>query len=278
MAMETLVCDVRVRAVSFTGSTRVGGLVARAAAESGIKKLALELGGNAPFIVTEDADLDQAVKVAIGAKFQTSGQDCCAANRIFVAAPLYEQFVQQYSKAVRALKVGPAFEAGVEVGPLMHQAAFDTTAARVADARTKGARITAGGQAHALGGWFFEPTVVADAAPGMRIYDEENFAPTSAISSFNTLDEVVSKANDTEHGLAAYICATRMDTIFQLVRRLEFAMISVNGVKFTGAPIPFGGMKASGVGREGGSEGFEPFVETKYFCLGNLGLPLGATV
>ncbi|MEA3113543.1 MAG: aspartate-semialdehyde dehydrogenase, partial [Caballeronia sp.] len=278
MAMETLVCDVRVRAVSFTGSTRVGGLVARAAAESGIKKLALELGGNAPFIVTEDADLDQAVKVAIGAKFQTSGQDCCAANRIFVAAPLYEQFVQQYSKAVRALKVGPAFEAGVEVGPLMHQAAFDTTAARVADARTKGARITAGGQAHALGGWFFEPTVVADAAPGMRIYDEENFAPTSAISSFNTLDEVVSKANDTEHGLAAYICATRMDTIFQLVRRLEFAMISVNGVKFTGAPIPFGGMKASGLGREGGSEGFEPFVETKYFCLGNLGLPLSATV
>ena len=159
----------------------------------------------------------------------------------------------------------------------MHQAAFDTTAARVADARTKGARITVGGQAHALGGWFFEPTVVADAAPGMRIYDEENFAPTSAISSFNTLDEVVSKANDTEHGLAAYICATRVDTIFQLVRRLDFAMISVNSVKFTGAPIPFGGMKASGLGREGGSEGFEPFVETKYFCLGNLGLPLGVT-
>jgi aspartate-semialdehyde dehydrogenase len=277
MTMETLVRDVRVRAVSFTGSTRVGGLVARAAAESGIKKLALELGGNAPFIVTEDADLDQAVKVAIGAKFQTSGQDCCAANRIFVAAPLYEQFIHQYSEAVRALKVGSAFEAGVEVGPLMHQAAFDTTAARVADARTKGARITVGGQAHALGGWFFEPTVVADAAPGMRIYDEENFAPTSAISSFNTLDEVVSKANDTEHGLAAYICATRVDTIFQLVRRLDFAMISVNGVKFTGAPIPFGGMKASGLGREGGSEGFEPFVETKYFCLGNLGLPLSVT-
>ncbi|SAL14112.1 NAD-dependent succinate-semialdehyde dehydrogenase [Caballeronia telluris] len=278
MAMDTLVRDTRVRAVSFTGSTRVGGLVARAAAESGIKKLALELGGNAPFIVTEDADLDQAVRIAVGAKFQTSGQDCCAANRIFVAAPLYERFVAQYSEAVTRLKVGPAFEAQVDVGPLMHQAAFDATVARVEDARAKGARITAGGKPHALGGWFFEPTVVADAQPGMRIYDEENFAPTSAISSFQTLDEVVALANDTEYGLAAYVCAQRIDTIFQLVRRLDFAMVSVNGVKFTGAPIPFGGMKASGLGREGGAEGFEPFVETKYFCLGNLGLPLCTAV
>ena len=157
----------------------------------------------------------------------------------------------------------------MDVGPLMHQAAFDTTVARVEDAEGKGARITVGGKPHALGGWFFEPTVVADAKPGMRIYDEENFAPTSAISSFETLDEVVALANDTEYGLAAYVCAQRIDTIFQLVRRLDFAMVSVNGVKFTGAPIPFGGMKASGLGREGGAEGFEPFVETKYFCLGN---------
>jgi aspartate-semialdehyde dehydrogenase len=276
MAMETLVRDSRVRAVSFTGSTRVGGLVARAAAESGIKKLALELGGNAHFIVTEDADLDQAVRVAVAAKFQTSGQDCCAANRIFVAVPLYEAFVARYSTAVRALRVGAAFDADVDVGPLMHQATLDATVARVADAKAKGARITAGGQAHALGGWFFEPTVIADAKPGMRIYDEENFAPTSAVSPFETLDEVVQKANDTEYGLAAYVCATRIDTIFQLVRRLDFAMVSVNGVKFTGAPIPFGGMKASGLGREGGTEGFEPFVETKYFCLGNLGLPVSA--
>jgi aspartate-semialdehyde dehydrogenase len=274
MAMETLVSDTRVRAVSFTGSTRVGGLVAKTAAQAGIKKLALELGGNAPFIVTEDADLEQAVRVAVGAKFQTSGQDCCAANRILVARPLYEQFVQRYTEAVKALKVGTAFEANVDVGPLMHQAAFDATVARVEDAQAQGARITAGGKPHALGGWFFEPTVVADAKPGMRIYDEENFAPISAISPFDTLDEAVTRANDTEYGLAAYICATRIDTIFQFVRRLDFAMVSVNGVKFTGAPIPFGGMKASGLGREGGAEGFEPFVETKYFCLGNLGLPL----
>jgi len=274
MAMETLVSDTRVRAVSFTGSTRVGGLVAKTAAQAGIKKLALELGGNAPFIVTEDADLEQAVRVAVGAKFQTSGQDCCAANRILVARPLYEQFVERYTHAVKALKVGTAFEADVDVGPLMHQAAFDATVARVEDAKAQGARITVGGNAHALGGWFYEPTVVADAKPGMRIYDEENFAPISAISPFDTLDEAVTRANDTEYGLAAYVCANRIDTIFQLVRRLDFAMVSVNGVKFTGAPIPFGGMKASGLGREGGAEGFEPFVETKYFCLGNLGLPL----
>ncbi|MDR5747566.1 NAD-dependent succinate-semialdehyde dehydrogenase [Caballeronia sp. LZ029] len=274
MAMETLVSDTRVRAVSFTGSTRVGGLVAKTATQAGIKKLALELGGNAPFIVTEDADLEQAVRVAVGAKFQTSGQDCCAANRILVARPLYERFVERYTDAVKELKVGTAFEADVDVGPLMHQAAFDATVARVEDAKAQGARITVGGNAHALGGWFYEPTVVADAKPGMRIYDEENFAPISAISPFDTLDEAVTRANDTEYGLAAYVCANRIDTIFQLVRRLDFAMVSVNGVKFTGAPIPFGGVKASGLGREGGAEGFEPFVETKYFCLGNLGLPL----
>ncbi|KVS08184.1 MULTISPECIES: NAD-dependent succinate-semialdehyde dehydrogenase [Burkholderiaceae] len=276
MAMETLVSDSRVRSVSFTGSTRVGGLVMQAAAHSGIKKVALELGGNAPFIVTEDADLEKAVQVAVAAKFQTSGQDCCAANRIFVARPLYEAFVDKYAAAVRKLKTGPATDAGVDIGPLMHQAALDSTVARVEDARAKGARILTGGKPHALGGWFYEPTVIADAAPGMRVYDEENFAPISAVCAFDTLDEVVKKANDTEYGLAAYICATRTDVIFQLMRRLDFAMVSVNGVKFTGAPIPFGGMKASGLGREGGSEGFEPFVETKYLCLGNLGLPLTA--
>ncbi|KWF34169.1 NAD-dependent succinate-semialdehyde dehydrogenase [Burkholderia diffusa] len=277
MAMETLVGDARVRAVSFTGSTRVGRLVTETAAKAGIRKVALELGGNAPFIVTEDADLEQAVRIAVGAKFQTSGQDCCAANRIFVARRLYDAFVGRYANAVRELKTGPAFEPDVDVGPLMHQAAFDATAARVDDARARGARIVAGGRPHALGGWFYEPTVIADAAPGMRVYDEENFAPISAVCAFDTLDEVVDKANDTEYGLAAYVCATRIDTIFQLVRRLDFAMVSVNGVKFTGAPIPFGGMKASGLGREGGAEGFEPFTETKYFCLGNLGLPVAAT-
>lgn len=274
MAMETLVKDSRVRAVSFTGSTRVGKLVLRAAA-SDVKKVALELGGNAPFIVCADADLAHAVKVAVAAKFQTSGQDCCAANRILVARPVYEAFLSQFANAVRALKVGPALiegtEQAVDIGPLMHQGALDVTRDRVEDALQRGARRLVGGEGHALGGLFFQPTVLADVTPQMRIYREENFAPIAGVMPFDSLDEAVALANDTEYGLAAYICSNRLDVVHPLIRRLEHAMVAVNGVKFTGHPIPFGGMKASGLGREGGSEGFEPFVETKYFCVHHQG-------
>ena len=274
MAMETLVRDARVRSVSFTGSTRVGKLVLQAAAQD-VKKVALELGGNAPFIVCADADLELAVKVAVAAKFQTSGQDCCAANRIMVQRPLYPAFVARFAEAVRGLRVGPAMVGGeempVDVGPLMHQGAFDVTCARVEDAVHKGARCLAGGEGHALGGWFYQPTVLADVTPQMRIYQEENFAPIAGVMPFDTLDEAVELANDTEYGLAAYICSNRLDQVYPLIRRLDHAMVAVNGVKFTGHPIPFGGMKASGLGREGGSEGFEPFVETKYFCLHHQG-------
>ncbi|MHC6223791.1 NAD-dependent succinate-semialdehyde dehydrogenase [Pseudomonas sp. X10] len=274
MTMETLVRDPRVRSVSFTGSTRVGKLVLQAAAHD-VKKVALELGGNAPFIVCADADLELAVKVAVAAKFQTSGQDCCAANRIMVQRPLYQAFLARFAEAVRALRVGPAMvddeETAVEVGPLMHQAAFDVTADRVEDAVRKGAQRLVGGEAHALGGWFYQPTVLADVTPQMRIYQEENFAPIAGVMPFDTLDQAVEMANDTEYGLAAYICSNRLDLVYPLIRRLDHAMVAVNGVKFTGHPIPFGGMKASGLGREGGSEGFEPFVETKYFCLHHQG-------
>ncbi|WP_371232075.1 NAD-dependent succinate-semialdehyde dehydrogenase [Pseudomonas sp. QE6] len=266
MAMETLVGDSRVRAVSFTGSTRVGKLVLQAAAQD-VKKVALELGGNAPFIVLPDADLEQAVKFAIDAKFQTSGQDCCAANRILVARELYEPFLQRFARAVRELRVGPASDSRSQIGPLMHQGAFDVTCERVQDAIAQGARLLAGGEPHALGGWFHQPTVLADVTPQMRIWREENFAPIAGVSAYDDLDEAVRQANDTEYGLAAYLCGQRLDHIWPLMRRLEFAMVAVNGAKFTGHPIPFGGMKASGLGREGGSEGFEPFVETKYFAL-----------
>ncbi|MCO7597419.1 MULTISPECIES: NAD-dependent succinate-semialdehyde dehydrogenase [Pseudomonas] len=274
MAMETLVRDPRVRSVSFTGSTRVGKLVLQAAAHD-VKKVALELGGNAPFIVCADADLELAVKVAVAAKFQTSGQDCCAANRIMVQRPLYEAFLARFAEAVRALKVGSAMldgeETHVDIGPLMHQAAFDATAERVEDAIAHGARRLVGGEAHALGGWFYQPTVLADVTPQMRIYQEENFAPIAGVMPFDTLEQAIEMANDTEYGLAAYICSNRLDVVHPLIRRLDHAMVAVNGVKFTGHPIPFGGMKASGLGREGGSEGFEPFVETKYFCLHHQG-------
>jgi aspartate-semialdehyde dehydrogenase len=270
MAMETLVRDSRVRSVSFTGSTRVGKLVLQAAAQD-VKKVALELGGNAPFIVCADADLELAVRVAVAAKFQSSGQDCCAANRIMVQRPLYEAFLARFAEAVRALPVGPAMvdgeETAAEIGPLMHQAAFDATQARVEDALQRGARRLAGGEGHALGGWFFQPTVLADVTPAMRIYQEENFAPIAGVMPFDTLEQAIAMANDTEYGLAAYIVGNRLDVVHPLVRRLDHAMVAINGVKFTGHPIPFGGMKASGLGREGGSEGFEPFVETKYVCL-----------
>ncbi|TLX57782.1 NAD-dependent succinate-semialdehyde dehydrogenase [Stutzerimonas nosocomialis] len=266
MAMETLVQDPRVRSVSFTGSTRVGRLVAAAAAP-GVKKLALELGGNAPFIVCADANLDHAVQVALDAKFQTSGQDCCAANRILVERPVYEAFLQRFAQAIRGLRVGPGLDERSQIGPLMHQAAFDATAERVADALEKGARLLAGGEPHALGGWFWQPTLLADVTPEMRIYREENFAPIAGVLPFDDLDQALAMANDTEYGLAAYLCSNRLDVVHRLVRRLEHAMVAVNGTKFTGHPIPFGGMKASGLGREGGSEGFEPFVETQYVCI-----------
>jgi len=277
MAMETLVGHPMVRAVSFTGSTRVGRLVLQAAAAAGVKHVALELGGNAPFIVTADADLDLAVRVAVAAKFQTTGQDCCAVNRIFVHGSLYEPFLRRYADAVRALRVGPGLDETSQIGPLIHQAAFDATAQRVDDAIARGARLLAGGAGHELGGLFFQPTVLADVTPDMRIYREENFAPISGVMAFDDLDSVLALANDTEYGLAAYVCATRVDVIWPLMRRLEFAMVSINGSRFTGAPIPFGGMKESGLGREGGREGFEPFIETKYFCLSNLGLPTAST-
>ena len=270
MAMETLVRDTRVRAVSFTGSTRVGKLVQQAAAQD-IKKVALELGGNAPFIVCADADLDLAVQMAVAAKFQTSGQDCCAANRIIVARPVYEAFLARFSTAVRALKVGSALLEGqenpVDVGPLMHEAALQATVARVEDALEKGARRLVGAERMGAQGWFYQPTVLADVTPQMRIYQEENFAPIAGVMPFDTLEQAVEMANDTEYGLAAYVCSNRLDLVYPLIRKLDHAMIAVNGVKFTGHPIPFGGMKASGLGREGSAEGFEPFTETKYFCL-----------
>lgn len=266
MAMETLVSDARVRSVSFTGSTRVGRLVLQAAAGD-VKKVALELGGNAPFIVCADADLDHAVRFAIDAKFQTSGQDCCAADRLLVHRSLYPAFVERFAAAAAALHVGPASDPDSIIGPLMHQGAFDITRERVADAIASGARLLTGGDAHALGGWFHTPTVFADVTPQMRIWREETFAPIVGVMPFDTLDEALALANDTEYGLAAYICSQRIDQVWPVLRALEFAMVAVNGARFTGAPVPFGGTKASGLGREGSGDGFEPFVETKYFCL-----------
>jgi len=264
--MQTLVQHPCIRAVSFTGSTAVGQLVLQAASQE-VKKIALELGGNAPFILCDDADLEQAVAFALAAKFQTSGQDCCAVNRFFVPQSLYESFLQRFSQAVQSLKVGPGLDESSQIGPLMQQKAVDNTLARVNQAIAQGARLLTGGKGHELGGWFFQPTVLADVTPSMRVFREEQFAPVAAVIPYDHLEQAITLANATEYGLTAYLCSQRIDRIWPLLKQLQFAMISVNGAKFTGAPIPFGGIKASGLGREGGMEGFEPFIECKYFCL-----------
>nr|WP_028224082.1 NAD-dependent succinate-semialdehyde dehydrogenase [Paraburkholderia ferrariae] len=273
LAMRTLVSHPNVRSVSFTGSTRVGKLVLQACAAAGIRKIALELGGNAPMIVMADADLELATDIALSVKFAVSGQNCIAANRIFVERPVYHAFLALYTTKAASLVVGPGLDPATNLGPLTRTANLRDSLERIDDAVGKGARIMLGGTRHPLGGNFLAPTILADVTPDMRVCCEENFAPVSGVAAFDTLPEVICLSNATEYGLAAYVCASSVATIMHLVHRLEFGMVAVNSATFTGAPIPFGGGKASGLGREGGMEGFEPFVETKYVCFGNLGLP-----
>ena len=258
-----------VRAVSFTGSTEVGRLLLGQGAAT-IKKMSMELGGHAPLIVCEDADLEEAVEGAVAAKFQTTGQDCLAANRIFVHQDLYDTFVERFMAAVAKLRVGPGLQHGVDQGPLINAKAVAKAEEHVADAVEKGARLLAGGHRHALGGLFFEPTVLADITPGMKIFREETFGPVAAILPFQDEDEVIDLANDTEYGLAAYVFARDMGRICRLSDALEYGMVAVNCAKMTGAPIPFGGVKQSGLGREGSRYGMDDYTELKYVCLGGL--------
>lgn len=269
MSVKTLVAHPLTRSVSFTGSTRVGKIVYKLAADN-ISNIALELGGNAPFIVSEHADLERSVNIAVGAKFQGSGQDCCAANRIFVHESLYPDFVTAYTEKVKQLKVSNGMEAACDLGPLIHEKAVEHTQSLVDDALAKGAKLLTGGSVHECGPRFYTPTVIADVNPDMDIYKIENFAPISGVMSYSDENTMLAMANDTEYGLTAYICSDNLSQVQRMINALDFAMIAVNGVKFTGAPIPFGGMKASGIGREGGLEGFAPFVESKYVCIHNV--------
>lgn len=256
-----------IRAISFTGSTRVGKLILHACADT-VKKSAMELGGNAPLIVTADTqDIDKAVDIAIGAKFATSGQDCLAANRLFVHQNIYDTFIEKFTARVRALKVAHGIEPDSDIGPLINEQACDNTDAIVQDAISHGAKVLCGGEKHALGANFYTPTVLTEVTPQMRIYQEENFAPIAGIIRYAQLDDVIKMANDTQYGLAAYIISDNVNTINHLLRELEFGMIAINTVKMTGPPVPFGGMKHSGLGREGSEHGFEPFTEIKYYCL-----------
>lgn len=254
-----------VRAVSFTGSTEIGKRLLRQGADT-VKRMAMELGGHAPFVVFPDVDVDLAAEAAVAAKFQTTGQDCLAANRIFVHEAIHDAFLARFAERVKALRVGNGFAPGVDVGPLMHDRAVAKCEAHVADALAKGGRLIVGGKRHALGGSFFEPTVIADATDHMAIFTEETFGPVAAVSRFATEAEVIRRANATRYGLVAYLYARDHDAIQRVSAGLRFGMVAVNCVKITGAPIPFGGVRESGLGREGGRHGFDEFTDLKYVC------------
>ncbi|SDH23600.1 aspartate-semialdehyde dehydrogenase [Bosea robiniae] len=262
---ETYCADTRVRAVSFTGSTEIGRIVARNAAAT-VKRVVMELGGHAPLIVFDDADLDRAVAIAIDAKFATSGQDCLAANRIYVQRGLYERFCTAFTKKVMALRVGSGLEDGIEIGPLMHVAAKRKAEDQIVDALVHGARRLTPERAMP-GPLFLTPTVLADVPEEALIMREETFAPVAAIAPFDGEDEVIARANDTEYGLVAYVVTRDGVRAARLARALDYGMVAVNRVKITGAPIPFGGMKQSGLGREGSRHGLEAFTDLKYVCL-----------
>lgn len=256
--------DPRVRTISFTGSTEVGRLIYRQSAQT-VKRLVLELGGHAPFIVFSDADLDRAVSEAISAKFETSGQDCLAANRIFVARDIYDAFCTRFVAAARKLTVG-AGKVDPDIGPLMHERLVQKQESQIADALAKGAKLALGGKRHAAGPLFFEPTVLIDVPKDADILFEETFGPVAAILPFDTEEEVIARANNTEYGLVAYVHTQNPQRIYRMSKSLEFGMVAINRTSITGAPIPFGGVKQSGLGREGARHGLEEFTELKYVC------------
>lgn len=257
--------DPRVRALSFTGSTEVGRLIYRQSADT-VKRLVMELGGHAPFIVFQGADLDRAVAEAVKAKFATSGQDCLGANRFYIHRPVYDAFCARFTVAVEKLTLAPGMQ-DADLGPLIHERQIAKQQAHVADALAKGARLLTGGEvALDLGPLFYRPTVLADVPDEAAIMSEETFGPVAALSPFDTEDEVIARANATEYGLIAYVHSLDPRRIYRVSRALQFGMVAVNRTKVTGAPIPFGGMKQSGIGREGARQGLEAFTEIKYLC------------
>ncbi|WP_305984486.1 NAD-dependent succinate-semialdehyde dehydrogenase [Roseibium sp. MMSF_3544] len=256
--------DTRVRALSFTGSTEIGKLLYRQSADT-IKRMVLELGGHAPFLVFADCDLDRAVDEAVKAKFATSGQDCLGANRFLVERPVYDEFCERFAARTAELTVGFGLD-DPDIGPLMNHKAIDKQESHVADALAKGAALLCGGRRHAAGPLFYEPTVLRDVPSNAKIMHEETFGPVAAIAPFDDEDEALRRANDTEYGLIAYVHTSDPRRIYRASRRLQFGMVAVNRTKVTGAPIPFGGMKQSGLGREGARIGMADFMDIKYVC------------
>ena len=258
-----------VRKLSFTGSTRVGRLLMQQVAPT-IKKISLELGGNAPFIVFDDADLDAAADGAIVSKYRNAGQTCVCANRFFVHEKVYEAFAQKLAVKVGALKVGRGTEAGVTQGPLINAAALAKVEEHLADAKARGAKVAIGGRRHALGGTFYEPTVLTGVRPDMQIFREETFGPIAPLIPFRDDAEVVELANRSEFGLASYFYSRDLGRVWRVAEALEYGMVGVNTGLITTEVAPFGGMKQSGLGREGSKYGIEEFVEVKYICFGGI--------
>jgi len=256
-----------VRHISFTGSTEVGRILMAQSAPT-IKKLSLELGGNAPFIVFDDADIDSAVEGAIASKYRNAGQTCVCANRIYVQEGVYDRFVEKFAAKVKAFKVGNGFEEGVVQGPLIEPAALDKVQRHVEDAQKKGARVVVGGSR--LQGQFFEPTVIADATGDMLCAKEETFGPLAPIFKFKTEQEAVQAANNTEFGLASYFYSRDVGRIFRVGEALEYGMVGINVGIIATEHVPFGGVKQSGLGREGSHHGMDEYLEIKYLCLGDV--------
>ncbi len=258
-----------VRKLTFTGSTEVGKeLMAQCAGT--VKKTSMELGGNAPFIVFDDADLDAAVVGALASKYRNSGQTCVCANRLLVQASVYDAFAAKFAKAVAELNVGNGLETGVNQGPLIDMNAVAKVEEHIADAVAKGAKITAGGKRHALGGRFFEPTVLADVTPGMLIASEETFGPVAPLFRFETEEQALQMANDTPFGLASYFYSRDIGRIWRVSEGLEFGIIGINTGIISTEVAPFGGMKESGTGREGSKYGIEDYLEIKYLCMAGI--------
>ncbi|MBV9104752.1 MAG: NAD-dependent succinate-semialdehyde dehydrogenase [Verrucomicrobia bacterium] len=261
--------NLQVRKVTFTGSTEVGSLLMKQSAAS-IKKLSLELGGNAPFIVFDDADLDAAAEGAIISKYRNAGQTCVCANRLYVQAGVYDAFGQKLVAAVKKLKVGNGFEPGVLQGPLIDQAAVEKVEEHIQDAVSQGACVLLGGKRHSLGQTFFEPTVLGDVTPKMKIAREETFGPVAPLFRFETDEQAIQMANDTEVGLASYFYSRDIGRIWRAAEALECGMVGINTGLISNEVAPFGGVKQSGLGREGSHYGIEEFVEIKYLCFGGL--------
>jgi succinate-semialdehyde dehydrogenase/glutarate-semialdehyde dehydrogenase len=258
-----------VRKFTFTGSTEIGKQLMAQCATT-VKKVSLELGGNAPFIVFDDADIDAAIEGAMMSKFRNTGQTCVCANRLYVQESVYDEFARKLGEKVAAMKVGNGLEADVAQGPLIDMKAVEKVEEHIADALGKGARLVTGGKRHAKGGSFFEPTVLADVKTDMKVSHEETFGPLAPLFRFKSEQELVKLANDTEFGLASYFYSRDIGRIWRVAEALEYGIVGINVGIISNEVAPFGGMKESGIGREGSKYGIEEFLEVKYLCIGGI--------